>query len=514
MPLPLALCGGLLAAFSREGWSQALITEVYGLNLALFGIALDLLLRWSLEDDAPRRARQLTWLGLVLGLAASHHTSAVLWSVAALATVLAQRPRELLDARLLARGAGAFLLGLAPLLYLPWASARDPALDWGNPETWQGFVAVVTRSQYLTDPVRSLHDVLVQLAFFARLTAAQWPLALLGLLPAGLWWLARPPRRLWVPLLSLWLASGPVVALLANFPIATPLEVVNAETSALESVFFIPAHWLVAFVLALGLARVVESLSAAPARAVTALALLLPVAVAAWQWPRVDMSRQVFAQRYVDGLFTLAEPGALVLTTWDPYTFPTLYAQHVEGRRPDVVVIDQFLMSTSWYVRQQQRRVPALLGPVQRQADAFLEAIVPVEADLPDAHDFYPRYRALIEDLIDAAVAANREVILTFPPSAETLRRHPIEPLYWGYRVRATAGVTPVDPANLSVAEFLSPAVRQDRMALHVRDRLERVLIARAQWCEVHGPCPDREALADLVQRFAAARGPRELFPP
>ena len=54
-------------------------------------------------------------------------------------------PQLLRRGRDLASAALGFAAGLLPYLYLPLASRADPALDWGDPETLDRFLAVVFR---------------------------------------------------------------------------------------------------------------------------------------------------------------------------------------------------------------------------------------------------------------------------------------------------------------------------------------------------------------------------------
>src|SRR5262249_43553091 len=57
-------------------------------------------------------------------------------------------------------GLGLAGLGLLPLLYRPIAAARAPVLHWGRPETFPGFLGLLSRAEYgsLTlAPVTSSH---------------------------------------------------------------------------------------------------------------------------------------------------------------------------------------------------------------------------------------------------------------------------------------------------------------------------------------------------------------------
>lgn len=494
----LAAGGGLLAALAWETWEQAVIAEVYGLHLALFGAALLLMAHWTLEP--ARRGRTLALLGLTLGLGAGHHPSALMWFPAAAACVLMTAPREAFAPAPLARAAGAFALGLLPLAYLPLASARDPVLDWGDPDTLRSFLQVVTRAQYGAQPVHALDEALAQGALLARLVVAQWPAAILLLLVPGTVALALHSRRLLALVAALWLGTGPLMALLANFPVASGDAMADAENAALASVFFIPSHWVLALLITAGLALAASRLPRAASRLVLATALALPLAVAAKHWRRVDLSADRTAEAYVATLFGVAAPGALILANWDPFYFPTLYVQHVEGARPDLTVIDAHLLRRSWYVRQLQRHDAAgAVAPARAAMDAFVEAVAPFERDLPyDGRLIEARYRAMIRALVEGARTAGREVHATYVPDADLVPGLQAEPLYVSYRLvpPSTRPAAP-DVATLRVAELLAPA--NQRMAGYLQAHARIVVAQRAQWCALAGPCADAAYLGGLL---------------
>jgi hypothetical protein len=54
---------------------------------------------------------------------------------------------------------------------------------------------------------------------------------------------------------------------------------------------------------------------------------------------RVDGSGDVAAQRWLAATLGAMEPNAVVVSWWS-YSTPLWYAQHVEGRRPDIRIVD------------------------------------------------------------------------------------------------------------------------------------------------------------------------------
>src|SRR5207253_9931120 len=93
--------------------------------------------------------------------------------------------------------AAALVLGLLPYLYLPLRAAQHPPLNWGDPETLQGFLTVVTRRGYGTFSLSALGggSASFHLAAYARslfLKHFPVPLALLGVVGIVACWRKRP----------------------------------------------------------------------------------------------------------------------------------------------------------------------------------------------------------------------------------------------------------------------------------------------------------------------------------
>ena len=68
--------------------------------------------------------------------------------------------------------------------------------------------------------------------------------------------------------------------------------------------------------------------------------MLVPaVAALPTTYAQVDHTQDRRAQRWVDRTFASLEPNALILSWWS-YSTPLWYAQRVEGRRPDIDIVD------------------------------------------------------------------------------------------------------------------------------------------------------------------------------
>jgi len=333
-----ALLAALACAFSRTLWTQAVVTEVYALNVLLLLLCAAALFWWRQRGQV----HFLLLFAFVYGLGLSHHPGALLAAPAFAFFLIRHRGRLFESRRVPLLMLLFLLLGLTPSLYLPLRALSRPPLDWGHPTTWRGLLAHLTRASYgsLSRHPRSLSLLGRQLLAWTGLLGRQlgpgWTiLSLTGLIV--LW---RRMRDWALFTLVLFLATGLGVVGLLNFPVAS-------RELYLVRVFFIPAFAVMTLWLGLGAGwlagRVMAAAGALQKRPVRALGWILgclipllavfPVkrnVAAADQgdrWETIRLGRDLLATM---------EPGAILFTGRDMPTFAVAYGRLVEGLRPDV----------------------------------------------------------------------------------------------------------------------------------------------------------------------------------
>ena len=135
-----AAAGALTFGLGTTLWSQAVVAEVYTLNALLVSLTLLALLLWRGQQND----RYLLLAAFGAGLCVTNHMTSGLVLPAGLLFVGFVSWRKLLEWRLALKGAGLFLLGLAPYLYLPLRAAMDPAFEGNNPTSLDRFWYVVS----------------------------------------------------------------------------------------------------------------------------------------------------------------------------------------------------------------------------------------------------------------------------------------------------------------------------------------------------------------------------------
>lgn len=357
LPRWASTAAAMAFAFSRELWEQAVIAEVYTLNAFFFAACVLLLFLWQ---EGGRKSALLALAALYGVSLGNHNTMALVGPCFALYLLYIDR-KPWLRWRLYGGAAVVALLSAALVhLYLPIRSAANPPVDWGNPETWESFWAVVTRSQYsfmFTEEPRSLGRMTRQTWELAKNYGQQFSpwMGVVALPGLALLTVRSGSRGRFLLLLLVWVTLGYLVLL------NTKLE---PESLWISTVFYIPSWLLVSLAMAASLAAVAGQLARfSPLVARVSPAVMVAVAALSpllWNYRHNDRSQYFYADDFGRNILATLEPDALYFPTADHATFPVLYLQAVEGMRPDVFVGNKY----GYPEPALYRDVPELMGIV------------------------------------------------------------------------------------------------------------------------------------------------------
>ncbi|MBN2005996.1 MAG: DUF2723 domain-containing protein [Anaerolineae bacterium] len=346
-----AAAAALTLAVSPLFWSQALITEVYSTSAFFVAAAL-----WWAAYTESRGGLWVAFVGgLLWGLGCAVHWTLLFLAPLEIVWLFWERggrpapefSRSQLPLREGALFFAGWLAGLAPYALLPLSGPWPQ--PWGDMRTLAGWWDVVSARLYW--------------GYAFGLPLADWPRRVLSwasllarqFTPAGallaLWgirsgWRGRRVETLgalatlalgsvyaiayntpdslvylvlWMPLLALWLGDGLEAAL--AWLRRWGRRGVNANTPGVGA-WSTPRNWA---------------------------GLLLPLALACWNWRALDVSHDVAVARWLSQMLAQTPERAVLVAQGDAQTFALWYAQSALELRPDVLVVNGALWQQTPY---------------------------------------------------------------------------------------------------------------------------------------------------------------------
>lgn len=403
-----AVCA-LAGATSFTVWNQSVVNEkVYTVALLQLTVVVWLAMRWTRRPEGAAANRLLIVIAYLLALGYTIHPAGYLAGPCVLAVVLLLAPRTFLRWRMLLQAAAATAFGLSLFAFEPIRSANHPALNEGEPtECVSGFAlkctltagtverlrAQISRDQYGKPDLSTRQAPFgAQLGMWWQYFTWQWyrdphgqhpstqmTLALLAIVLAisGAAVHARTDRTGFVLMAVLLFTLTPALVFYLNFKYgftqapdlgaSVPREVRDRDY------FFLWSFSCLGIWVGLGIAEYWRGLATVirrPRALLTAVPVLaiafIPLALNAGAASRAG---QTFTRDFANDMLDSVAPNAILITNGDNDTFPLWFAQEVEGRRRDVVVIVATYLGTDWFPKQLLRRGVAL-APSADEADS------------------------------------------------------------------------------------------------------------------------------------------------
>jgi hypothetical protein len=334
----------LVVAFSRTLWDHATYAEVYPLTAALAAaiVAVSLHIRRRNLTAANAAA-----LGALCGLAMLNHYSILAMAPLAALTVLASPGRKIAGGLVFA---GAFLICLLGYLYLPIRAGANPAINWGDARTWEGFLWVVKGGDYMQG--RNLGEILGSKRLYMAAGWIDW-WTRQGLPP----WVYAEHRAPWEAPIGGTIAGCALIAR-RDGPFGVGLALSILATLAFAAMHPIPdidGYFLPALpAAALGWWEILRRLGERWGAGRVGLATCaLAAAMLIGGYREIDKSWDDGPKRWSEAVLEALPPNAMVLTRMghDSEINALLCSQLARGLRPDVVVFGSGFTLKSWYAR-------------------------------------------------------------------------------------------------------------------------------------------------------------------
>lgn len=229
------------------------------------------------------------------------------------------------------------LIGLSVYLYLPLQARNYPPINWGNPQTWHGFLWELSGNPYQGLLFKlPLYQLSERISAWARLLLDQFGpagllLGLVGLSQSSQ--LTKPSRIL----------LGWIFAVYTVFSIG--------YNTADSMVYLLPTFLVFAVWISLGILYLVQlKWQHYPVGLVLAVGFLVFIAIRIpATYIQVDPRKDPSPANYAETCLQSIPKNAIMLTKTDTDSFPLWYYHFGLGWRPDVRLIVLPLTQFEWY---------------------------------------------------------------------------------------------------------------------------------------------------------------------
>jgi hypothetical protein len=465
----LATASALTLGLGARFWSQAIIPEVYTLNVLLVALTLLLLLRLL---RAPQRIHIFLWLCFVGGLGLANHWPLYVANAPAFILLFfAGGWRGLKNKPFVwTAGAGALVLGLAPYLYLivrPHIEPPPLSIFTGL-EDWTHIVDYVARAAYKKEEVPNIEHCVDSTLWGGQLLI--WEYASLGALAAvfGVWRFCRRRPVMWT-VAMLW-------GLVATAPLLGVVLCGDSEGGVARTVFAaypLPAMLFLMIFVAAGLSVLPKPLG-------SVVAFLLMAVVGVVNWSTNDRSSDTLAENYSIAIMKALPQNAAIYCGRDS-GFPLIYRHYALGERPDIKFVrseNNLLALTG------KRRLFYIAAPFDNYARhdwGIMGELLPTQADgkveayiAPALIDFYATLPTIYNDfdedtrqwdkifmrtaLFDVsrmlATAAHRQTLALSAQAVREVVRQTPEGLFGELMARTLGWANPVK--HVEIREYLT----------------------------------------------------------
>ncbi|CAL8286647.1 unnamed protein product [Lota lota] len=364
--------GGLLAggsfAVSRLTWQWSTVAEVFSLNNLFVGLLFSLLVCFFNPAYASRRWKLARLGALCCGLGLCNQHTLVLFVVPMALLVLASlRSNGELSFRLLGTLGACFIAGVLPYVYLPISSSLNTARwSWGDQTTLSGLLTHLLRTEYGTFSL--VHDHSIRVLY--NLEVFNMEMLKLDSMNAQNTFIQLYCRHYFVdhairklPLCWLFIAMQLLYSLFfawrANLDISKPLMLGVVER------FWLQSDTLMCLLAGLGLGGLMgrfgrKGLWRTSGWVVTVATLAY---MASSNYTECDQSHNDVVESFGRQILASMPQRAIILTRGDLPGNTLRYLHYCQGVRADVTLVDQEMMTYTWYVAKLKTHHPGVHFP-------------------------------------------------------------------------------------------------------------------------------------------------------
>ncbi|XP_029972209.1 transmembrane protein 260 [Salarias fasciatus] len=372
-PGPGAVLAGGLFAVSRLSWQWSMVAEVFALNNLFVAAVFFLAASFHRAGSAAQRRKAARWGALCCSLGLCNQHTLVLYVALVIPWALHRlHSHKELSLRGLVSLGLCFLAGFLPYAYLPASSHINAARwSWGDQTTLSGLLVHLLRAEYGTFSLaKSGNSVNVTTMLQAQLNHCLADLSPPVLILAGTGLVLSSWDR--ASRSVSWLLAAMLLLYSLFFSWRANLDVGRSLLLGVVERFWLQGDAAVCVLAGLGLSRTRAALERRLGRgglwktAGWTLTAALLAHLGRGSLRECDLSGNSVVERFGREILAAAPPDAIILTRGDLPGNAMRYLHYCRGARPDVRLVDQEMMTYSWYVARLARHHPGVRFPGRR----------------------------------------------------------------------------------------------------------------------------------------------------
>jgi hypothetical protein len=359
----------LFLAFSYAAWSQSTRSEVYALNFLLSVIILNLCLSAlttsgsltcrdiDVNRDPAGFLKSIYLVSFLLGLSAGNHSLLIALMAPAILMFLVFPNIGRLNITGLLVCALLFSLGLSIYLYLPVRASTAPPVNWGNPQSIERMIWMITGKMFQKSFHISMGQLFLNLKETVFILMAQLSPVIFFTGIFGLWLTVRR---------NIILGGFFICLLIFNLLSVICQEVFIGTNPDLLGYLLLSNLMIIVGVywsLAEGL-RILETRKTgfAAIAALAAVSLLAGLFLTGLYhtFTKVNQQDHYSANRFAKTVLSAADANSYLFTSNIATFFTAGYLQNVERYREDITLIHRPFLTFDWYVENLVEKHPHL----------------------------------------------------------------------------------------------------------------------------------------------------------
>jgi len=442
-----AILFGILYAFAPMIWRIAVTNEVYSLTATFVVLIILILLR-------PSNTRSIFFLLYCIGLALANHV--IIFSLVLpviIYVIIIYRPKI----KFILYGLSFCLAGLSLYCYLIARTNGGALLAWGGAYNLERLVWHVTGKQYQVWMFTLSFNEIINNFFNG-----------IGLLARNFQYIFLIP--VFTGFVHLYRTERPKFWLFSSVVFINMLYAANYSIPDIES-YYIPAFSIMVIAAIYGITLIKRYLKWYVVIPVSILIILV-------NYNACSLRHNTFAYDFSRAHIEQLPPNSLVICTfWDIYS-PTLYFQHVQKIRTDLVIIDKELLRRTWYIRYLERAYPEFYEKVRTSVDTYMSELYKFEYGKPyNSQVIQARFVHMLQTFINQhLIEANVYLAMPYPDNDLSQIKVEHSPVPYGFVIQILQDTSAYQPFDFSRLTVHNPAIAYDERLVHNRDLIKRLV--------------------------------------